>query len=204
MENHKVSAYEKAYEHIRDMIFNGELKTGEKISETGLASRLGISRTPLREAIRRLEQERLVSGNKIANPTDRDYRDIFEMRILIETFAAKKAAQFLPSQEVQELERYIQIGYNGTHDEVMEANKAFHEKLVWSTKNNVMIDYFNQMQSIIHLFRKTVLDYERPGLIDEHNEIVEAIKERDSMKAANLTQDHLEADLEFVLYYLRQ
>jgi len=202
--NNKLSAYEKSYETIRDMIFNGDLMKGEKITETGLAKKLGISRTPLREAIKRLEQEKLIYNNRIANPTERDYQDIFEMRILIEKFAVVKAAQFFTSSDIEELDRYVEIGYTGEIQEKMDANKSFHEKIVNGTKNQLMIEYFNQMQSIIYLFRKTVLDYNRPGLIDEHRDIVKAIKDKELTKAEQLMEAHLKADLEFALYYLRE
>lgn len=202
--NNKLSAYEKSYETIRDMIFNGDLMKGEKITETGLAKKLGISRTPLREAIKRLEQEKLIYNNRIANPTERDYQDIFEMRILIEKFAVVKAAQFFTPSDIEELDSYVEIGYTGEIQEKMDANKSFHEKIVNGTKNQLMIEYFNQMQSIIYLFRKTVLDYNRPGLIDEHRDIVKAIKDKNLTEAEQLIEAHLKADLEFALYYLRE
>ncbi|MCU9613012.1 GntR family transcriptional regulator [Caldibacillus lycopersici] len=204
VENNKMSAFEVTYEKIRDMIFNGELSNGQKITETKLAEQLGVSRTPIREAIKRLEQEKLIAENRVANPTDRDYQNIFEMRILIEKYAIVKAVQFFTDSDVEEMERLVEIGYSGTKEETMEANKAFHERIVAATKNDVMIDYFNQMQSIIYLFRKTVLHYKRPGLIDEHKAIVDAIKDRDASRAERLIEEHLQADLDFALYYLRK
>lgn len=86
----------------------------------------------------------------------------------------------------------------------MVANKAFHEQIVNATNNNLMIETFNQMQSIIYLFRRTVLSYKRPGLIDEHKDIVESIKNRDTKEAEKLIEEHLKADLEFALYFLRK
>lgn len=189
---------------IRDMIFTGKLTNGEKIVETRLAEQLGVSRTPLREAIKRLEQEKLIRNNQISNPTDQDYQDIFELRILIEKYAIVKATQFFTDDDIKIMEDLVEIGYTGDSEEVMEANKLFHEKIVNATKNNFMIETFNQMQSIIYLFRKTVLYQKRPGLIDEHKEIVLAIKDRNGEKAERLIEDHLKADLEFALYYLRR
>lgn len=204
MTNKKLTIYEKTYEMIRDMIFTGKLTNGEKIVETRLAEQLGVSRTPLREAIKRLEQEKLIRNNQISNPTDQDYQDIFELRILIEKYAIVKATQFFTDDDIKIMEDLVEIGYTGDSEEVMEANKLFHEKIVNATKNNFMIETFNQMQSIIYLFRKTVLYQKRPGLIDEHKEIVLAIKDRNGEKAERLIEDHLKADLEFALYYLRR
>jgi DNA-binding GntR family transcriptional regulator len=204
MNSTKLSGMEKAYEAIQTMIFNGELKKGEKIVETELAKKFGISRTPLREAIRRLEQEKLIFNNQIANPTERDFQEIFEMRILMEKHAVVRAAQFFTTSDIDELKNYVKIGYEGEFEEKMQANKLFHEKIIHSTKNKLMIEYFNQMQSIVSLIGITVLNYKRPGLIDEHNEIVDAIKLRDTVRAENLIEEHLKADLEFSLYYLRE
>src|SRR5699024_12355294 len=110
--------------------------------ETGLAKKLGMSRTPIRKAIKRLEQEKLIYNNQIANPTERDYQDIFEMRILIEKFAVVKAAQCFTSSDIEELDSYVEIGYTGVIQEKMDANKSFHEKIVNGTKNQLMIEYF--------------------------------------------------------------
>lgn len=203
MKTNKRTVYKRTYETLRDMIFNGELTNGEKITETKLATQLGVSRTPLREAIKKLEQEKLIRSNRIANPTDKDYQDIFELRILIEKYAIRKAAHYFTGEDIKEMETYVEIGYNGNTEEVMDANKKFHEKIVHATKNDLMIDTFNQMQSIVYLFRKTVLSLKRPSLIDEHHEIVEALKSRDSDRAEKLIEEHLQADLEFGLYYLR-
>lgn len=203
MGSKKLTIYEQTYEAIRDMIFSGKLTNGEKIVETRLAKQLGVSRTPLREAIKRLEQEKLIRNNQIFNPSEQDYQDIFELRILIEKFAVIRATHFFTEDDLREMERLVEIGYTGDSKEVMNANKLFHEKIVKATKNNFMIETFNQMQSIIYLFRKMVLTHKRPGLIDEHREIVLAMKKRDAKKAEALMEQHLKADLEFAMYYLR-
>ena len=203
MGSKKLTIYEQTYEAIRDMIFSGKLTNGEKIVETRLAKQLGVSRTPLREAIKRLEQEKLIRNNQIYNPSEQDYQDIFELRILIEKFAVIRATHFFTEDDLREMERLVEIGYTGDSKEVMNANKLFHEKIVKATKNNFMIETFNQMQSIIYLFRKMVLTHKRPGLIDEHREIVLAMKKRDANKAEALMEQHLKADLEFAMYYLR-
>src|SRR5690625_1050910 len=204
MTNKKLTIYEKTYETIRDMIFTGKLTNGEKIVETRLAEQLGVSRTPLREAIKRLEQEKLIQNNQISSPTNQDYQDIFELRILIEKYAVVKATNFFTDDDFKEMDKFVDIGYTGNSEETMDANKMFHEKIVNATKNNFMIETFNQMQSIIYLFRKTVLNYNRPGLIDEHKDIVLAMKERDAEKTEKLIEKHLIADIELALYYLRR
>lgn len=84
----------------------------------------------------------------------------------------------------------------------MSANESVHNDIVKASNNPVMIDIIDRMQAIIYLFRKNVVSYNRPRLIDEHEEIYEAIKARDGEKAEILMKKHLEADLNFYLHVI--
>lgn len=125
------------------------------------------------------------------------------MRILLEGYAAQCAAAFLPEKDLQALYECVEIGRKGTNEEIMEANERFHEIIVRASNNSVMIDTIDRMQSLIYLFRKTVVFYQRPHLIDEHEQIYEAIQARDGEKAADLMKSHLQADLDFCLHIIR-
>ena len=87
------------------------------------------------------------------------------------------------------------MGREGTVEEIMDANERFHEIIVQASGNSLMIDTISRMKSIIYLFRKTVVLYNRPRLIDEHEEIYEAIKARDGEKA--LTTDGKSSETRF-------
>jgi DNA-binding GntR family transcriptional regulator len=200
----QTSAYSNAYEYIRDQILNGELSRGTKLVEEKLATELGVSRTPIRESIRKLEQEGLIKDKRVVNPTETDLRNIFQVRILLECFAARNAAMYMNESSIQKLHECVLIGRNGSSEEVMKANEEFHELIVQASNNPVMIDTIDRMQSIIYLFRKTVVLYKRPFLIDEHDEIYQAILEHDGDRAEELMKKHLQADLEFCLHYLNQ
>lgn len=89
-------------------------------------------------------------------------------------------------------------------EETMKANKEFHDLIVQSSHNPEMIRIIDQMQSIIYLFRKTVVYHKRPFLIDEHQEIYDAIYSRNGNEAERLMKSHLEADLDFCLHLLRK
>jgi len=82
----------------------------------------------------------------------------------------------------------------------MNANEGFHEIIVQASNNPVMIDIVDCMQSIIYLFRHTVVYYNRPFLIDELENIYKAIKERDGEKAESLMKEHLQSDLDFCIH----
>ena len=195
-------AYHHCYEILRDKILNGELPGGTKIVEEKIAAELGVSRTPIRDSIRKLEYEGLIVKKRVVNPTEKDLRNMFSVRILLEGYSARCAANFLRENEIEKLYEYVEIGRKGTKEEIMSANESFHNDIVKASNNPVMIDIIDRMQAIIYLFRKTVVIYNRPHLIDEHEEIYEAIKARDGEKAETLMKKHLETDLNFYLHIM--
>ncbi|WP_274361670.1 GntR family transcriptional regulator [Paenibacillus thermotolerans] len=197
-------AYLTSYEFIRDKILNGEYPRGTKLVEERLAEELGVSRTPIRESIRKLEQEGLIKQKRVVNPTASDLSNIFQVRILLEGFSARCAASFMDGATLEKLQECITLARRGPDDETMKANEQFHNLIVQSSKNPQMIDIIDRMQSIIYLFRKTVVIYRRPFLLDEHQEIYEAIRAHDGDQAERLMKEHLQADLEFCLHLLKQ
>lgn len=196
-------AFLKSYERIRDKILNGELPRGTKLIEEKLAEEIGVSRTPVREAIRKLEQEGLIQQKRVVNPTETDLRNLFQVRILLEGFAARSAAQFLQMENIKELRHCIDVGRSGTTDEIMKVNERFHDIIIKETHNPFMIDTIERMQSIIYLFRKTAVYHNRPFLMDEHEEICNAIENHDSERAEQLMKSHLKTDLEFCIHLLK-
>ena len=197
-------AYLMSYEYIRDKILNGELPGGTKLIEERLAEELGISRTPVRESIRKLEQEGLIKQKRVVQPTESDLRNIFQVRILLEGYSARCAATYMNEETLQLLYRCITAARAGTPDETMKANKEFHDIIVQASNNPEIIHIIDRMQSIIYLFRRTVVYHKRPFLIDEHEEIYESIKAHDGNRAERQMQEHLQADLDFCLHLLRR
>ncbi|KKI92961.1 GntR family transcriptional regulator [Bacillus sp. SA1-12] len=200
--NNSRPAYHQCYEILRDKILNGEISGGTKVVEEKIAAELGFSRTPVRESIRKLENEGLIVKKKVVKPTEKDLRNMFSVRILLEGYSARCAANFLKDKEIEKLYEYVEIGRKGNKEEIMSANESFHNDIVKASNNPVMIDIIDRMQAIIYLFRKTVVIYNRPHLIDEHEEIYEAIKSRDGEKAEILMKKHLENDLSFYLHLM--
>jgi DNA-binding GntR family transcriptional regulator len=197
------NAYLKSYEYLRDRILNGELERGTKLTEEKLAQELGVSRTPIRESIRKLEQEGLIKDKRVVNPTESDLRNYFEVRILLEGFAARSAALYMNENDLTRLKKCVHIGRTGSTQEIMKANEDFHNIIVRSTNNPVMIDTIERMQSIIYLFRRTVVYHQRPFLIDEHQYIYEAIRDNLAEEAERLMKEHIQSDLDFCLHVLR-
>lgn len=188
-----------AYETLRDQILSGEVEGGTKLVEDRLAEDIGVSRTPIREAIRRLEQEGLIINKRVYKPNSMNYIHLFEMRILIECFAVKKAAKYMTDEELVLLKNTIDLARSSLGEEVIEANKTFHDMIVRQSRNTVMIETVEKMRSIIYLFSKAVVFNKRPMLIDEHEGIYRAIAARNGELASNLMENHLKADLQFTL-----
>lgn len=188
-----------AYEKLRDQILSGKLEGGTKLVEDRLAEDIGVSRTPIREAIRRLEQEGLIINRRVYQPNSMNYIHLFEMRILIECFAVKKATKYMTEEELVLLRNTINLARSSSGEEVIEANKTFHDMIVRQSRNTVMIETVEKMRSIIYLFSKAVVFNKRPMLIDEHEGIYRAIAARNGELASNLMENHLKADLQFTL-----
>ncbi|MEB7415182.1 GntR family transcriptional regulator [Mammaliicoccus sciuri] len=199
MANKELSIYQK----IRNDIINGDLTQNEKITESKLAQRYNVSRTPIREAIKQLELEYFIRDGYIYVPTVEEYRNIFEMRILIETHAIKKASIVFTQDDIEELKSYATIGDDKTEEEIIQINDQFHQKIMSATKNSFIIDTYSKLKSYIYLFSKTVINKKRPGLIEEHQKIAEMLEKRQTEVAIELMKEHLLNDLEFSLYYLK-
>ncbi|MFD1418018.1 GntR family transcriptional regulator [Companilactobacillus keshanensis] len=187
----------QAYETLRDQILNGKIPANTKLTETMLADKLNISRTPIREAIIRLEEEGLVKNKYVYIPSETDIRHIFQVRSILEGFAAKYSADFISTESLNKLKEYIKTARNGDDNDKLKANYLFHQTIVEETHNPEIVKIINKMQSIIYLMRKTVTLQHRPHLIDEHEEICQEIENGNGEKAEKLVQDHLAKDLEF-------
>ncbi|WP_158734671.1 GntR family transcriptional regulator [Alteribacillus sp. YIM 98480] len=198
--NEKKTSQLYAYKQIRDKILNGEYEGGTKLTEMNLAESIGVSRTPIREAIRRLEQEGLIKNKKVFKPTETDIRHLFEMRILIESFSAKKAARYMIDDQIEQLRACVHYAKtNKDTEEIIYYNKQFHDLIVRESRNPIMIKNFEHMQAIIYLFSRAVVSHKRPFLVEEHGDICEAIANHRPEQASDLMKSHLEADLEFAL-----
>lgn len=199
MNTNELSIYEK----IRNDIIVGELSKNEKITEAKLAKKYNVSRTPVREALKQLELEYFIKNSYIFIPTTEEYRQIFEMRILLESHALRKAAIVYTASDLAELRSYTEIDIeHEAEDKIIDINDKFHQKIMNATNNHFILDTYQKYKSFIYLFSQTVINKRRPGLIEEHREIVDALFNRDIEQAVALLEAHLKKDLEFSLYYL--
>lgn len=199
------------YLPLRDVVFNtlrqailkGELKPGERLMEIALAERLGVSRTPIREAIRKLELEGLVKmiprrGAQVANITEKDLNDVLEVRIGLENMAIEKACKLMGEEELKRLheagEEFRRTMDDGDLTKLAEADVAFHEIIYQASDNVRLIQVLNNLREQIYRYRIEYLKEEatRNLLVREHEELYQAIRQRDAQRAKEISFDHIE------------
>lgn len=191
------------FKTLRQAILKGELKPGERLMEIALAEKLGVSRTPIREAIRKLELEGLVvmvprKGAHVANITEKDLNDVLEVRIGLENMAIDKACCLMKKEQFQELkaaeEHFSRILQKGDLTQLAEADVAFHEIIYRASNNERLLQLLGNLREVIYRYRIEYLKDEatREKLAEEHSEIYEAIFARDASKAKAFTFSHIE------------
>lgn len=151
------------YLPLRDVVFNtlrqailhGELKPGERLMEIQLANKLGVSRTPIREAIRKLELEGLVlmiprKGAEVAEITEKSLRDVLEVRKALEELAVQLCCDKITKEEIRELEKAAEdfktAIRNGGLTEIAEADVKFHDVIYMATDNQKLIQLLNNLR----------------------------------------------------------
>ncbi|NLW48955.1 MAG: GntR family transcriptional regulator [Firmicutes bacterium] len=194
---------ELVFESIREAIISGQLQAGERLMEIQLAEEMGVSRTPVREAIRKLELEGLVAmiprkGAYVAGLSFKEIADVFEIRGALEGLAAELAAERITEEELEELERYLvriaEAIDKGDLEKVVANDTDFHSILYQASRNQRLSQIINNLREQIQRFRTTSLSY--PGrmknALEEHRKIVEAISARDGELASKLAHEHIE------------
>lgn len=198
------------YKPLREVIFNslreaiiiGELRPGERLMEVQLAEKMGVSRTPVREAIRKLELEGLVNmiprkGAHVAELSVKDIMDVLEVRASLDGLATSLASERITDDELKEL-KYIN-GQFASYIEKENLNGSikkdveFHDIIYKASRNDKLISILNNLREQVQRFRVIYLkDYGSPvNLIKEHNEIFEAVSTRNTEFARNFAKAHI-------------
>jgi len=194
---------EIVFESLREAIINGVLKPGERLMEVQLAEEMGVSRTPIREAIRKLELEGFVimvarKGAYVAGISMKDVADVFEIRAALEGLAASLAAERITDEEKEEMERLLvrkaACVEAGDYDSLTEIDTEFHELLYKASRNERLMQIISNLREQINRFRMVSLAFPGRGreALEEHKKIAEAIAERDAALAQALAQEHIE------------
>lgn len=200
MANKSNGAIGKAYRYLREGILSGELPLGSPISEMEISTKLEISRSPIREALRRMESEGLVyrypgRGTFVTNITRKDLEEIFELRIMFEVQALNTASKYFDEKFLDELEKaFTYLNPDSHPQQYYDANTRLHTGIIAYAGNKRMEKFYTQLQTQIAIVNRiSARDPEHFVLSKEkHLAIVRALKERDVEKAKECLTVHLE------------
>ncbi len=192
---HGNAAYTALLAEIRD----GQLAPGDRLRETELAHRFGVSRTPVREAIRQLEADGLVTHLPRVGATVRkleysEVMELYEMRVVLECAAARMAARSASDVEIIEIEAIAaELASVGKGTEASRLNRQFHRALLDAAKNRFLSkSMFSLQRALMILGPTTLSDAERyDGAVKEHRAIIEALIARDGATAEAAMRAHI-------------
>ena len=206
-----------AYLPLRDVVFNtlreailkGDLKPGERLMELQLASKLGVSRTPIREAIRMLEQEGLAvttprKGAEVAKMTLKDMEDVLEIRDALDELAVRIACQKISDEQLKQLEDMKELFEKSTQTgnvkKIAEADVTFHDVIYEATGNPKLVTLLNNLREQVYRYRVEYIKDPKnyPTLIAEHEAILESLKNRDVKNAVEAMHVHVANQAEAV------
>ncbi|MDK2784395.1 MAG: hypothetical protein PWQ41_260 [Bacillota bacterium] len=197
------SLWEAVYLALRNAIVRGDLPPGERLAEQQLAEELGASRTPVREALRRLALEGFVvliprRGAYVAELSFKDMNDVFELRTALEGLAAALAAERITEEEIAALEQALadlaEAAEAGATQRVVEIDTNFHALIYTASRNRRLIQIVGNLSDQIQRFRMRSLA--APGrlkdTLNEHRRLVAAIARRDAALARRAAEEHIQ------------
>lgn len=198
------------YLPLRDVVFNtlrqailhGEMEPGERLMEIQLAQKLGVSRTPIREAIRKLELEGLVimiprKGAEVAHITEKDMRDVLEVRCTLEELAMSLACKNVTDEYLEELKAANKVFEAAIVSKdivsIVDADVSFHDVIYAMTDNARLIQIINKLREQMYRYRLEYIKDARNHsiLINEHNDIIAKLSDRDIEAAKSVMRQHI-------------
>ena len=193
-----------AYERIKTLLVNGQLEFDEVYSANQFAEMLGVSRTPIREALLQLTAEGFFislrgRGFKIKEFSEKEIRDFFETRKMIESYVIEQLVEAVAEDDLKPLEDSLERMLNGHGREeiypFLDADKAFHMNLIHRYKNTLLESIMENIRDFISILGRKAL--RSPGrfqeVIREHQRIVAALRQKDKNQAVQAINDHLDA-----------
>ena len=190
------------FSDLEQAIINGEYRSGDSLSELMLSEKYGVSRTPVREALRQLELEGLVQlipnkGAVVVGVSEKDIDDIYAVRIRIEGLAARLSAENATEDEIQALERLVDLQefylLKGKTDQLWQLDGEFHNTIFEASRNRPLRSMLSSFHSYISRARSNSMrSAHRAALsVEEHREILRAIAAHDGDTAERLMTEHI-------------
>jgi DNA-binding GntR family transcriptional regulator len=201
-ESYSSSLRAKVFNQLQNDILNGKYQPEDSLIETRLSEELGVSRTPIREALRQLELEGLVQsipnkGAVVKGITAKDIEDIYTIRMMIEGLAARWAAEKISPEELKELKEAVDLEefytIKNDTDHLLKFDSRFHEIIFRASKSKPLMHTLRTFHHYVQRARNTSLS--TPGrameVLKEHKAILQAIVDQNRDMAEKLTTEHV-------------
>ena len=203
------------FQALRTAILRGELKPGERLMELQLAAKLGVSRTPIREAIRMLEQEGLAKtvprkGAHVAKMTEKDMEDVLQVRLALEELAVRTLCDRFTREQLQELlnakKAFEDTLSGGNVREIAGADVRFHDVIYNGADNPRLSMLLSNLREQMYRYRVEYLKDKSvyPQLVKEHQIMLDALSRRDKEAVSGILRQHLRNQTEAVKRIIRE
>lgn len=194
--------YREVVDRIRDLIEHGDLLPGERISERQLCETFGVSRTPLREALKVLASEGLVEllphrGARVVQLTLKTAKDTYDLMGALEGLSGELACQTISDAEIERICRLHETMMSHYHNRELtpyfEVNKQIHEQILMASNNEVLQEMYNNLSQRVKRVRysKKMTDSFWRQAVEDHENMVAALKKRDGKRLGQILRDHL-------------
>lgn len=202
------------FETLRKAIIDGDLKPGQRLMEVQLAEKLGVSRTPVREAIRKLELEGIVTmvprkGAYVSEMSLQDIVEVLEVRASLEGLAARMAAKYMSEEDLDRMRNkanaFEKAAQAMERDELIRYDKEMHEIIFESANNHILMNLVDGLSEKVQQFRVTYLTATQNAedIIKEHRELIAAIVSRDEERARCAAEAHIQQIKNFIKDHIK-
>ena len=201
MDHKTVSLADQVFEHLETDILRGKYQRGDILTENHLCEILGVSRTPIREALRRLQQEHLIvetgKGSQVLGISEDDLRDIYIIREQLEGLAAKMSAEKASEEDINELKSALELQEfylaKQNSEQIRLMDNRFHEILYKISGSHVFYNTLLPLHKKVQKYRKVSLQSQSRAneSVAEHREILNAIIKHDAAAAEAFTAQHV-------------
>ncbi|MCQ4727363.1 GntR family transcriptional regulator [Anaerotignum faecicola] len=206
---------EVVFNNLRDAILKGELAPGERLLENQLADKLGVSRTPVREALRMLEQENLVAliprkGAQVLDLSANDIKNVLEIRSALEAVGIRHACRSMTSESLREIKllnaQFEQAFEDGDYEKVATVDEKIHDIIFASSNNNKLVQIISSMRAQVYRYRIAYLKVHetKTAVINHHRAIIEAIENRNEKDGVRVMAEHIEHQTQVILKSLKK
>ncbi|MDG5470732.1 GntR family transcriptional regulator [Jeotgalibacillus sp. ET6] len=210
--------HEQVYSLLKERIIKGEYNPNQRLFEAQLAREFSVSRSPVREAIRILEQEGLITQNEqsmlfVYSPSIEDVEQIYQCREVLESLAVSLCAEKAEKKELKEILdtavislQYVASSREEDMNRLIELNSLFHDLIIRSSQNKRLVKQLDDLRTLTFVYRRMNMNHfqRRKEIADQHINIAEVLIDRDSEQASLMMKNHIARDKHFLMTMFKE